>query len=96
MNGTGFLEQNEDPEQAVVREVKEELNLNTLETNLIGAYGFSEQNQVIIAYHLICQGDVLLNHELEAYKALPFEKVKPWSFGTGLAVRDWLSMRRKK
>jgi len=26
-------------------------------------------------------------------KRVPPEKLRPWSFGTGLAVRDWLAAR---
>ena len=49
---TGFLEQGEDPAEAMVRETKEELNLTVTAQRLIGAYGFEQMNQVIIAYHL--------------------------------------------
>lgn len=91
---TGFLEEGEDPSEAVQREVAEELGLRVLSVNLIGAYGFSHQNQVIIAYHVSCEGDVVLNDELDGFKALLPEKVKPWEFGTGPAVKDWLISRQ--
>ena len=35
-----------------------------------------------------------INEELEAYKAIPVAKLKPWPFGTGLALQDWLAARR--
>ena len=31
--------------------------------------------------------------ELAAYKPIAREKLRPWEFGTGLAVRDWLASR---
>ena len=92
---SGFLEQNEVPEEAIEREVSEELGLKTDASTLIGVYGFAQQNQVIIAYHLICSGEIVLNEELDAYKLLDPDKLKAWEFGTGPAVKDWLKSRRE-
>jgi NAD+ diphosphatase len=92
---TGFLEPNEAPEAAVRREVREELGLSTGEARLIGAYAFSQMNQVIIAYHLHARGDIVLDRaELEGVKLVPIEKLRPWDFGTGAAVKDFLAQRR--
>jgi len=87
---TGFLDEKEAPEQAIVREVKEELSLNSTEVTLIGAYGFEQQNQVIIVYHVVCEGEIELGDELDEYKLIEPEKLKPWKYGTGPAVHDWL------
>ncbi len=51
---TGFLENDETPEQGVAREVKE---------------------------------------ELADYRRIAPDKLKPWDFGTGLALADWLARR---
>jgi len=87
---SGFLDEKEAPNQAVQREIKEELNLDTLEVKLVGVYPFEQMNQVIIAYHARCTGEISLNEELDGYKLLEKSKLKPWNFGTGFAVRDWL------
>ncbi len=87
---SGFLDEREAPDQAVQREIKEELNLDTEEVKLVGAYPFEQMNQVIIAYHAKCTGEITLNEELDNYKLIEKSKLKPWNFGTGLAVRDWL------
>ncbi len=87
---TGFLEKGESPEEGVMRELKEELNLTAESANFIGLYPFHEMNQLIIAYHLEAHGDIQLNHELDDYKLLDKADVKHWPFGTGLAVKDWL------
>jgi NAD+ diphosphatase len=87
---SGFLDEKEAPDQAVQREIKEELNLDTLDVKLIGVYPFEQMNQVIIAYHATCKGEITLNEELDGYKLLAKSKIKPWNFGTGFAVRDWL------
>ena len=49
---TGFLERDEAPAAAVLREVKEETDLDGRAAHLIGVYEFARMNQVIIAYHV--------------------------------------------
>jgi NAD+ diphosphatase len=94
---TGFLEPNEEPDAAARRELVEELGLEPGETTLIGAYGFAQMNQVIIAYHIKAQGEIRLDEtELAGFKSVPLAKLQPWPFGTGAAVRDFLAMRAAK
>lgn len=91
---TGFLEPEESPEAAARREVGEELGLAVSESRLIGAYPFARMNQVIIAYHMLADGEIALDAgELAAYKTVPVEKLRPWNFGTGEAVKDFLAQR---
>lgn len=90
---TGFLEREEIPEQAVVREVKEETDLDATAVALIGVYPFQRKNEVIIAYHVAARGTIRLNEELAEYRLIPAERLQAWDFGTGLAVRDWLARR---
>lgn len=90
---TGFLEQDETPEAAVRREVREELGLDSDTAHFIGHYSFSEMNQLLIAYHVPTQGDIILGAELADIKRVPIARLKPWSIGTGPAVRDWLASR---
>ncbi|MBN1277508.1 MAG: NUDIX hydrolase [Deltaproteobacteria bacterium] len=89
---TGFLEKGEMPETAVLREVKEETGLDGKVGAYIGMYPFYERNQLIIAYHVLSGGGEILldSDELEDYREVPIEKVKPWPMGTGAALRDWL------
>jgi ADP-ribose pyrophosphatase YjhB (NUDIX family) len=91
---TGFLEPNESPEDAARRELTEELGLEPGESTLIGAYAFAQMNQVIIAYHIKASGEIRLDEtELEAFKTVPVDQLKPWPFGTGAAVKDFLARR---
>ncbi len=90
---TGFLEREESPEDAVAREVHEEVRLVASRTNLIGVYPFPRKHEIIIAYHVVADGEVVLNEELVEYRLIPPEKLKAWDYGTGLAVRDWLAGR---
>jgi NAD+ diphosphatase len=89
----GFVEKGEAPEEAVLRELGEELGLRGTIAGLIGVYGFAQRNELIVAYHLIGEGEVRVGDELESIKRVTPEKLRPWPFGTGLAVRDWLAKR---
>ena len=58
---------------------------------LIGAYGFEQMNQVIIAYHCEAEGSIVLNEELDNYKLVKKKDIVPWDMGTGLALKDYLA-----
>jgi NAD+ diphosphatase len=90
---TGFLDKAELPEAAILREVKEELGLDSEIVSFVGHYLFEQKNQVIMVYHVRAEGEIALNDELVDYKLVPPEKVKPWGLGTGPAMRDWLKAR---
>lgn len=87
---TGFLERVESPEDGIRREIAEEVGLVTDSLELIGLYPFERMNQIIIAYHARCRGEIVLNEELAEYILVPPEKLRPWPAATGLAVRDWM------
>ncbi|MBL8957175.1 MAG: NUDIX domain-containing protein [Myxococcaceae bacterium] len=92
---TGFLEAGETPEAGVLREVKEELSLDVEIVSLVGVYPFELKNELIICWHVRARDEqeVKLSDELEAFKYIAHEKLRPWDMGTGLAVRDWLKAR---
>jgi NAD+ diphosphatase len=91
----GFLEKNESPEEAVLREVKEELGLDAQLGEFLGLYPFFRRNQLLICYHVEAdQGEIELETaELAAYREVPLAKVRPWNAGTGYALADWLRSR---
>ena len=90
---TGFMEAGETPQDGIVREVHEETALRVDSLKLVGVYDFQRMNQVIIAYHAVARGEIVLSPELAEYKLVPPEKVKCWPAGTGQAVADWLRSR---
>ncbi|MCF8167344.1 MAG: NUDIX hydrolase [Rhodoferax sp.] len=87
---TGFMEAGESPQEGIGREIAEETNLLTDALHLIGVYDFQRMNQIIIAYHAVCHGDVQLSPELVDYRLYEPEAVKCWPAGTGYALADWL------
>jgi NAD+ diphosphatase len=86
----GFLEKGETPEDAILREVNEELGLDGKTVSFVGNYSFFERNQLILVFHVQASGEIQMGEELEEIKLLPPEEVRPWSKGTGPALRDWL------
>ena len=90
---TGFMEADETPEDGIAREIKEETNLDTHALKLVGVYDFQRMNQVIIAYHAVCTGDVRLSPELVDYRLYDLDQLKCWPAGTGYALADWLRTR---
>ncbi len=92
---TGFVEAGELPHETAVRETAEELGLAARDPQLVGIYGFAPLNQLLIAYHVVAEGEVTLGAELAEYKRIPIEKLRPWPIGPGPAVADWLASRAK-
>lgn len=91
---TGFLEKDDpDPASGVLREVDEELGLKGRVAAFIGHYPFQRMNQIIIAYHVVAAGDIVLGEELVEYKKVAPEQLRPWPAATGLALRDWMIRR---
>lgn len=88
---TGFLERDETPVEAVPRVVQEEVSLMASRVTLIGVYPFQRKYEVIMAYHVVAEGEIALNEELAKYRLVAPEKLRLWDDGTGLAVRDWLA-----
>ena len=90
---TGFMEAGETPEEGIAREVKEETSLTVDSLKLVGVYDFQRMNQIIVAYHAVAHGEVVLSPELAEYRLYRPEDIKCWRAGTGYAVADWLTAR---
>jgi NAD+ diphosphatase len=90
---TGFMEAGESPQQGIAREIAEETSLRATALDLIGVYDFQRMNQVIIAYHAVCEGEVKLSPELVDYRLFAYDQVRCWPAGTGYALADWLRGR---
>ena len=91
---TGFLEKGETPEEGVLREVGEELGLEGRVESFVGYYPFFEMNQLILAFHIKAHGEIVKGEELDQIKLINPEKLRPWPFGTGLAIKDWLETKQ--
>jgi len=88
---TGFMEAGESPQEGIAREIAEETSLAVDSLAIIGAYGFRRMNQVIIAYHAVARGEIVLSPELAEYRLFRPEAVRCWRAGTGFALADWLT-----
>ncbi len=88
---TGFMEAGETPEEGIRREIAEETSLKTTSLGLIGVYDFQRMNQLIVAYHAVCEGEVSLSPELVEYQLYEPKAVKCWPSGTGFALAKHLN-----
>ena len=92
---TGFLEKNEHPDEAVLREIKDETGLDAEIISFRGHYTFERMNQIIMIYHVKAFGAININRtEIADYKIVPISKVKSWPQATGVALQEWLEERR--
>lgn len=89
----GFMEAGESPRDGIAREVTEETAMQVDTVELIGVYDFQRMNQVIIAYHVVARGDIVLSPELAEYKLVDQDRVKCWPSGTGQALADFVRSR---
>ena len=90
---TGFMEAGETPETGIAREVKEETHLDVEQTKLVGVWDFQRMNQIIVAYHVVARGEIVLSPELAEYKLFAPKDIVCWPAGTGYAVAEWLRSR---
>jgi len=90
---SGFIDSGESPEKAISREVKEELSLRVIATDLITVSFYEKLNQIMISYHVETEGDLLLNSENRAFKLLNINELEKWEFGIGASptIKKWLS-----
>jgi NAD+ diphosphatase len=93
---TGFVEEGERPEDAVVREVAEELGLRAETTTFVGHFSLLERNQLIIAYGVAASGVPRLSSEIAELKTVSKGELVRYDFGplqlTSEIVAAWLRM----
>lgn len=97
---TGYLERGESPDQAVLREVKEELGLDGRVKGFIGCYLFAEKNQVVLAHWVVAAGNLETGSEIAEVKLLSRKQLELWQFGhlalTSTIVKQWLKASRER
>jgi NAD+ diphosphatase len=90
---TGFLEKGETAEEGILRELKEELNLDGEIIEFIGVFDFHQMNQIILVYYVKATGEITLCDELIDYRRYKDHEIKPWPMGTGKAMKKWQNGR---
>jgi NAD+ diphosphatase len=97
---TGFLERNETPEQALEREMKEELGLDLAGCTFIAHYSFSPANQLILAFLAEGVGSLQAGSDIVEAKVLARDELANFDFGqlelTATVVRDGLLLASKR
>lgn len=78
---TGYLERDETPEQAVLRELQEELGLQGKIKTFIGHYSAFKKNQLILAYCVQAQGEIKLGKEIAEVRLLTTMELGRYDFG---------------
>lgn len=89
----GFIERNEAPAAAAVREVREELGLTGQIARFVGHFPFTEKNELIIALHMRANGVLTLGDEIAEVRRVPIAAIAeydfaPFEFTAGI-VRAW-------
>ena len=91
---TGFLEEGESPESAILRETGEELGLTGHECKFIGHFALAEFNQLIIAFTVETYGNLKLSEEIAEVKLVAHDQLATFDFGclelTKTVVSRWL------
>jgi NAD+ diphosphatase len=90
---TGFMEAGETPQEGITREIAEETSLTVDSLDLIGVHDFQRMNQVLITYHAVARGEIVLSPELVEYRLIAPAELRCWPAGTGYALADWLRSR---
>ena len=91
---TGFLENGELPEDAIVRETMEELGLHGRHCRFIGHFALPMFNQIIVAYAVEAQGELILGDEISEVLWVSESDLASFDFGalalTKSIVDRWL------
>lgn len=77
----GFLERGETPDQAVLREVAEELGLRGEDAVFINHYSLFSRNQLLLAYWVRASGTLTINEELAEALLLDRGELENYDFG---------------
>ncbi|MES9831879.1 MAG: NUDIX domain-containing protein [Candidatus Thiodiazotropha sp. DIVDIV] len=89
----GYLETGETVEEAVLREVKEELNLTGEILNFLGYYSFLGMNQLILAFEVNGTGHLQLNEKLSERKLMSKDELSKYDFSyfdiTQKTIKAW-------
>ncbi len=78
---SGFLEHGESPDQAIAREINEELGLHTSAVQFAGYQSFFPRNQLILTFLVTANGRLRLGDEIEETRLVERQTLETWDFG---------------
>jgi len=92
---TGFLDTEEHPEEALIRETKEELGLALIEHRFLGHYSFKASNQILIAYWARAEGTVIPGEEIASTRLYTLQQFASYDFGpfyiAAAIAKQWIA-----
>jgi 8-oxo-dGTP diphosphatase len=77
---SGRLEEGENPYEGIIREGKEELNLELNPVQIIDAYSFKRETDDLLLLNILCehQGELLKSHEHDELRWIEIDKVREY------------------
>lgn len=72
----GYVNQGEDAEEAVIREIKEEVGLHVTDISFNHSHYFAKSNTLMLNFTAVVDGDVHINDEVDAYHWFTIDKAR--------------------